>query len=88
MPSGVQVVVSMHIIHKTVRMYDIHVHQLQSLHAKYRICMLNQNVDLCQQTLPCYPDKARFHEPTKHADESTLVGRLEANDQKFGLHQG
>ena len=29
--------------------------------------------------------KARFHEPTKHAGESTLVGRLEANDQKFDL---
>ena len=31
--------------------------------------------------------KARFHEPTKHAEESTLVGRLEANNQKFGLCQ-
>ena len=29
--------------------------------------------------------KGRFHELTKPADESTLVGRLEANDQRFGL---
>ena len=29
--------------------------------------------------------KGQFHKPTKHADESTLVGYLEANDQKFGL---
>ena len=31
------------------------------------------------------PLKGQFHEPTKHADESTLVSRLEANNQKFGL---
>ena len=35
---------------------------------------------------PCHL-KGRFHEPTKHADESTLVSCLEANDQKFGLSQ-
>ena len=29
--------------------------------------------------------KAQFHKPTKHADESTFVGRLEANNQKFDL---
>ena len=32
--------------------------------------------------------KARFHKPTKPVDESTLVGRLEANDQKFVLCDG
>ena len=31
--------------------------------------------------------KGRFHEPTKPADESTLVVRLEANDQKFGRNE-
>ena len=29
--------------------------------------------------------KARFHETTKPVDETTLIGRLEANDQKFDL---
>ena len=31
------------------------------------------------------PYKARFHEPTKPVDGSTLVVRLEAKDEKFGL---
>ena len=37
----------------------------------------------CNNIIGCI--EAQFHEPTKHADESTLVGRLEANDQKFDL---
>ena len=31
------------------------------------------------------PFKGPFHETTKHANESTLVVRLEANDQNIGL---
>ena len=30
--------------------------------------------------------KGLFHELTKPTDESTLLSRLEANNQKFGSH--